>query len=294
MEERGNAGSEDEPIVLMLPGVTGSSDENYIQHWIDDVNRLGYRSVVFNYRGCGNSKLSTPRLYSLGDVSDLTEVMEHVHSTHTSSTIVAVGVSMGSIQAINYVAQCKRQGRPCHISAVLVFSTVWNLTISDMALHNHCFNRNVLSRFLAMRFTNIMRQNRTMFEECQNRGELGFNFQTALKSRHLRDLHNSCISHMFGYKADIVRSHSPCEHAHEITVPVIAVNAADDPFSPLHALPVEVAEENGNLVLVTTRTGGHIGFVRWLHPFHKNYMDTILVQFLTAVLRHRCFERDYR
>ena len=71
------------------------------------------RSVVFNYRGCGNTKvlvskselflnigdytiwLQTPRLYSLVDVSDLTEVVEHIHSTYSSSTIVAIGVSMG-------------------------------------------------------------------------------------------------------------------------------------------------------------------------------------------------------
>ena len=57
---------------------------------------------------------------------------------------------------------------------------------------------------------------------------------------------------------------------------------------------MDVAEENGNLVLVTTRTGGHIGFIHWLLPFYKNYMDTVLVQFLTAVLRHRCFEKDRR
>ena len=55
-------------------------------------------------------------------------------------------------------------------------------------------------------------------------------------------------------------------------------------------VPEEVAHENANLVLVTTRSGGHMGFLQGLLPFRKNYMDTVLVQFLTAVLQHKCFE----
>ena len=58
------------------------------------------------------------------------------------------------------------------------------------------------------------------------------------------------------------------------------------------AIPVEIAHANHNLVLVTTRTGGHIGFLQGLLPFWKNYMDTLLVQFLTAVLKHNIFSED--
>ena len=137
----------------------------------------------------------------MGDVSDMTEVAEHLHSTHPSSTIVAVGVSMGrwelkkkdfylmvysrcfnlllqvgtlweayctcihlggvggktfsigppaiacvgtlclyfpySSQLIRYVAECKRQGRPCRISAILVFSVVWDLVEADKVRVTH-------------------------------------------------------------------------------------------------------------------------------------------------------------
>ena len=32
-----------------------------------------------------------------------------------------------SVQTINYVAQCKRQGRPCRISTALIFSVLWDI-----------------------------------------------------------------------------------------------------------------------------------------------------------------------
>ena len=53
-------------------------------------------------------------------------------------------------------------------------------------------------------------------------------------------------------------------------------------------IPEEVARRNPNLVLVTTRRGGHIGFMQGLFPFGKNYMDTVVVQVLGAMLQHNC------
>ena len=39
--------------------------------------------------------VQTPRLYCLGDVGDLTEVVDHIHTTLPSSPLIGVGTSMG-------------------------------------------------------------------------------------------------------------------------------------------------------------------------------------------------------
>ena len=40
-------------------------------------------------------RVQTPRLYCMEDLSDLTEAVDHIHATLPSSTIIAVGTSMG-------------------------------------------------------------------------------------------------------------------------------------------------------------------------------------------------------
>ena len=53
------------------------------------------RSVVFNYRGCGNTRLSTPVLYCPGKVDDLEETICHIKRRYPKSPLMAVGTSLG-------------------------------------------------------------------------------------------------------------------------------------------------------------------------------------------------------
>ena len=48
---------QDMPVLLILPGITGSSDKNYAMHLTQDGIASGYRPVVFNQRGNGGMKL---------------------------------------------------------------------------------------------------------------------------------------------------------------------------------------------------------------------------------------------
>ncbi len=47
----------DLPVLLILPGIAGSSDETYCQHLVKDGILTGYRPVVFNQRGYGGMPL---------------------------------------------------------------------------------------------------------------------------------------------------------------------------------------------------------------------------------------------
>ncbi|KAJ6662146.1 hypothetical protein lerEdw1_012611 [Lerista edwardsae] len=83
------------PTILLLPGLTGTSRESYILHMIEQSKTLGYRCVVFNYRGSAGENLLTPRTYCASDTEDLETVIYHIHNLYSSALFMAAGVSMG-------------------------------------------------------------------------------------------------------------------------------------------------------------------------------------------------------
>ncbi|KAE8699848.1 hypothetical protein F3Y22_tig00110569pilonHSYRG00072 [Hibiscus syriacus] len=51
----------DAPILIVLPGLTGGSQDSYPRHMITKARSKGWRAVVFNSRGCGESPVTTPQ-----------------------------------------------------------------------------------------------------------------------------------------------------------------------------------------------------------------------------------------
>ena len=54
---RPSPSQQDLPLLLILPGITGSSEESYCTHLVQDGIVAGYRPVVFNQRGFGGVPL---------------------------------------------------------------------------------------------------------------------------------------------------------------------------------------------------------------------------------------------
>ncbi len=69
---------------------------------------------------------------------------------------------------------------------------------------------------------------------------------------------------------------------------MLCLNALDDPIVPPEALPYTESENNGNVLLVTTRKGGHVAWLVNWNLFHLNdsLMDSIATQFLDSTHEH--------
>lgn len=46
----------------MQPGLTGGSEDAYVRHMLIRARSNGWRVVVFNSRGCGDSPVTTPQV----------------------------------------------------------------------------------------------------------------------------------------------------------------------------------------------------------------------------------------
>lgn len=68
-----------------------------------------------------------------------------------------------------------------------------------------------------------------------------------------------------------------------IKVPVLAINADDDPFQPGDALPTEETSSNDYVAILKTQYGGHIGFMEGWAPTRYHFSDRVFSQFANAV-----------
>lgn len=89
--------ADDAPVVIILPGLTGESQAEYIKCLVAEANLKGIKSCVFNNRGLGGISLKTPRLYCAANCEDLSEVVNHVHKRYPDVKKGATGISMGGL-----------------------------------------------------------------------------------------------------------------------------------------------------------------------------------------------------
>lgn len=269
--------SSSRPTVLLLPGLTGNSQQTYILHLVQQARRDGYRCVVFNNRGFGGEELLTPRTFCAANTEDLSRVVEHVRSRCPVAPVLAVGVSLGGMVLLNYLASV---GSKSQLHAALVFSTPWDVFVSTASLEKplnyFLFNRNLASglRNTVLRFRDII-------------GKV-LDVDHILKSRSIREFDERYTAVVFGYRScdDYYHHASPHTKLGKVRMPVLCVNAEDDPFSPQQAIPVKEASVNPSVALLITAHGGHIGFLEGVFPNHQRYMNRVFSQFMGATLHH--------
>ncbi|XP_070603720.1 phospholipase ABHD3 [Erythrolamprus reginae] len=265
------------PTILLLPGLTGTSKESYILHMIQQSKTLGYRCVVFNYRGIAGENLLTPRTYCAANTEDLEAIIDYIHKLYPPAALMAAGVSMGGMLLLNYLG---KTGEKTPLKAAAVFSAGWNAFESADSLEKPV-NWLLFNYYLTSCLKSSITRHRQVFDKL-------FNMNLVMKAKTIREFDKQFTTVMFGYPSveAYYEDASPCHKLKKIGIPVLCLNSLDDVFSPNHAIPVELAKQNTNIALILTSYGGHIGFLEGLWPRKCTYMDRIFKQFVQAVFEH--------
>lgn len=94
---------DDAPVLILLPGLTGGSDDSYVRYAVHYAETHGTRAVVFNSRGCGDTFVTTPRYYSGLYIGDMQRVVHAVRLRHPRSLMFSAGWSLGANILTNYL-----------------------------------------------------------------------------------------------------------------------------------------------------------------------------------------------
>ncbi|XP_011494645.1 PREDICTED: abhydrolase domain-containing protein 3-like [Ceratosolen solmsi marchali] len=267
------------PIVIILPGLTGASQAEYIKCLVYAAKNVGIKCVIFNNRGLGGMKLKTPRLYCASNCEDLAEVIEHVRRLHPHVPIAATGISMGGLILGNYLAQYGKAAIG-KLKAGYAISVPWNVFEATKSIEKPYLNL-MLNKHLC---SNLRRNVKHHFSE--DKEQLNLDLDTVLKSQTVREFDDYFTSKHFGYKdvEDYYSNATLHNKLHRIKVPLLCLSAADDPFQPIEAIPLQKVVETKHVAMIVTSRGGHIGFLEGIWPVkEEQYIGKIFSQFFNAI-----------
>ncbi|KAJ8680229.1 hypothetical protein QAD02_016016 [Eretmocerus hayati] len=275
-EENTNSAS---PVVIILPGLTGASQAEYIKCLVYAGRNFGMRIVIFNYRGMGGVKIKTPKLYCACNCEDLAEVIEHVKKLHPHVPIGATGISMGGLLLGNYLAQYGKEAVG-KVKAALIISVPMNIFEATKSIEKPYLNL-MLNRHLCENLHKILRRHvdKDDFPELD--------MDEVYKSKTVREFDEKFTSRHFGYR-DAEHYYSVAtlhNKLHLVEVPLLCLSAADDPFQPLQAIPMKEVSSSRNVAMILTSRGGHIGFLEGFWPLNmeEQYIGKIFSQYFGAV-----------
>ncbi|KAG8882236.1 hypothetical protein FRB98_003862 [Tulasnella sp. 332] len=263
------------PVIIVLHGALGGSKASYVQAALEPLTRpkaqggSGLRAVVFNFRGCNGTRLTSPRLYHPRMTDDLRSIILYLRSFLPAVPLYALGFSMGASLLSCYLAET---GESSSISAAFCISNVFDYTGCTAELDSGAFiSRRILNPVIGFGHRKIVAANKDAFLALSDEDGLGLSSQQRKKAMS-KVLWNPSIT-MSSFTADFVApfegydslanflEETSCKNVlKDVRVPLVCLNAHDDPLMKGSLLPYSEAQANAYVMLAVTPQGGHIGW----------------------------------
>lgn len=256
-------------LVILSHGLEGNSDRPYIKGMAQRFAQDKWDVLAWNCRSCSGELNRNPRLYHHGDIEDIDEVIRYAISTGNYREVVLIGFSMGGSILLKYLGVHGSSLLP-EISKGIAFSSPCNLKASARALEKPG-NRIYRRRFLRALETKL----RAKEEQFPGLIDVG-KFEQVRKWRHF-DEYFSAPLNGFSTADEFYQQASAENFMADIKVPVLLVNAWNDPILPRACTPVKLCAKLPNIFLETPRRGGHVGFA--VPGRHFNWMEERAWQF---------------
>ncbi|XP_053621734.1 phospholipase ABHD3 [Plodia interpunctella] len=265
------------PVLLVLPGLTGGSQADYVRCLVAAARALQAHVVVFLNRGLGGLPLTTPRLYCAVSHADLAEVVEAVRARH-AGPLLACGVSLGGLILGQYLAAHSHRAP---LAAALIVSSPLDVERSAECIEKPPLNA-LLSYHMARNLRNTVRAHAALQGSAAD-------WAAVAACRTVREFDRAFTTKHFGFHSvdEYYRQATLRDKLHQVAVPLLCLCAADDPMQPFDVIPMREACASAHVALAVTARGGHIGFLEgwWpAGPAHAQYIARLAQQYFRALL----------
>lgn len=267
------------PLIVLLHGLTGSSQSGYIKSLQHTLLKQGFRSVALNFRGCSGESNNLARSYHSGETEDTYFLYQTLRQREPTTPIAVVGFSLGGNVLLKWLGE---QGNKLSLFAAVAVSVPLVLGTCATKL-DYGFSK-IYRESLLRELKNYINQ------KLQHLQRIG-NLREAKKIEQLGDLSSvksfwqyddRVVAKLHGFKDvhDYYLRSSSRQFLKKIEVPTLLIQAIDDPFMTEAVLP-GADELSPSVYLEITQGGGHVGFIGGNTPFKPRYwLDQRIPEFL--------------
>jgi uncharacterized protein len=271
--------SKDAPVMLIVHGLEGSSDSNYVLGIAEKAFHRGFHVLRMNQRNCGGSEQLTPTLYNSAMSSDYRAVMEELANVDGFERIFFTGYSMGGNLVTKMAGEYGAQF-PRALRGVCVVCPSLDLAACADALErreNYFYQRHFVTGLLE-RYA----RKQSLFPQRYRKEGFG-------PIRTVREFDEAIIAPQFGYRDadDYYEQASAKQVVANVRVPTLMITAEDDPFIPYALFLAARITENPAIRFVTTQRGGHCAFISKHAGAERFWAEQRVVEFCEEILKNK-------
>jgi uncharacterized protein len=265
----------DAPVIVIVHGLEGSSDGNYVRGIAEKAYHRGFHVVRMNQRNCGGTEALTPTLYNSGMSADYRTVFEELSNADGFEQIFFAGYSMGG-NLVTKMAGEFGTAVPKALRGICATCPALDLAACADALErrdNYLYQR----RFVSGLMSRYARKQKLFPERYKLNGLPAV--------RTVRQFDDLITARQFGYRdaQDYYDNVGAKRVAAQIRVPLLMITAQDDPFVPYVSFLAAKISENPAIQFVAPQHGGHCGFISKFSGIERFWAEQRIVDFCAAI-----------
>jgi len=264
--------NEKRAVMIILPGLTASAREPYVKSIVAEALENGYETVVYHNRG-NEIELTLPNDGYFDPISDFKLAVDHVREKYPGYDLFAVGNSFGANTLVNYLGKYKGEH---HITAAASIANPFDFIKAAQGMLNTMFDK-----YLAQSLQAWAEKNKDILSKAPKHWNI--EFEKAMTVKSMRDFDEYLTRRMFGFQnfLDYYNSISSVKMLKDVNIPLLCMHSRDDPFLHESSIPVQESNQNENLTILVTYSGGHVG---WFHGIWqpKRWFPKPTIEFLNA------------
>lgn len=260
-------------LLILSHGLEGSSDRHYIKRPAKLFSEKGWDVLAWNNRSCSGEMNRLPRFYHHGATEDIAAVVEHALKG-SYSEVVMMGYSMGGGMQQKYLGEREVDDR---IKGAISFSVPCNVKESAEMLK---IGRSKMyeKRFISKLTEKILAKSKMI--------DLRIDVEEIKKVKNFRELDEAFtlkIHTEYKDADDFYAKITSDQYLHKISIPLLIVNAKNDPMLGEKCYPVDLATKSDSLYLEMPEKGGHVGFTKSRDEY--SYMEYAAERFISEVIK---------